>query len=59
MTTVPPPAVPLVSDPTTTSAVLPMVSVAPVLTAKFGRDEELLLIALLMANDAPLVTVKE
>ena len=36
-----------------------MVSVAPVLTAKFGRDGELLLIVLLMANDAPLVTVKE
>ena len=45
--------------PIKTSALSPMVSVAPVLTAKFGRDEELLLIALLMANDAPLVTVKE
>ena len=56
MTTVPPPAVPLPSDPISTSALSPMISVAPVLTAKFGSDEELLSIVLLMANDAPLVT---
>ena len=60
MTTVPPPAVPSASDPITTStAPLPTVSVAPVLTAKLGRDEELLVIWLLMVSVAPFWTLNE
>ncbi len=59
MTTVPPPAGPSVSAPIGTSPRSPTTSVAPALTAKLGRDEEVLLTVLLMVNEAPLVTVKE
>ena len=47
--TVPPPA----SEPISTKAALPIVRAAPVLTVKPGKNEELLLVPLLMVNVAP------
>ena len=59
MTTVPPPDDPLASVPMATSALSPMVSVAPVLTAKVGWGPEFVVTALLIVKVAPLVTLKE
>jgi hypothetical protein len=47
--TVPPPA----SDPISAKAPLPIVRAAPALTVKPGKNEELLLVLLLMVKVAP------